>query len=142
MADLKRKGAVALDDAQVRQLIVGKSTWMRNTVTGGVFLVIWENSGQRLITNVDGKVPQPSEMGDVLQSGKVGTPLAYTIKDGRIVTTLGNTPFEMTLYKAGGKYVAARSNEFGYANYEIVPAPNQLGARVRGNTPDHDMADF
>ena len=23
--------------------------------------------------------------------------------------------------------VAARSNEFGYVNYEIVPAPNQLG---------------
>jgi hypothetical protein len=33
--------------------------------------------------------------------------------------------------------VAARSNEFGYANYEIVPAPNQLGARVRGNAPDN-----
>jgi hypothetical protein len=137
VADLKKKGAVALDDAQVKQLIVGKSTWMRNTVTGGVFLVIWENSGQRLITNVDGKVPQPSEIGDVLRSGKIGSPSAYVIKDGRIVTTLGNTPFEMTLYKAGGKYVAARSNEFGYANYEIVPAPNQLGARVRGNAPDN-----
>jgi hypothetical protein len=132
VADLKRKGAVALDDAQVKQ-----STWMRNTVTGGVFLVIWENSGQRLITNVNGKVPQPSEMGEVLQSCKIGTPSAYTIKDGRIVTTLGNTPFEMTLYKAGGKYVAVRSNEFGHANYEIVPAPNRLGARMRGNAPDN-----
>ena len=40
----------------------------------------------------------------------------------------------MTLYKAGGKYVAARSNEFGY---EIVPVLNQLGARVRGNAPDN-----
>ena len=76
-------------------------------------------------------------MGDVLGSGKIGTPSAYTIKDGRIVTMLGNTPFQMTLYKAGGKYVAARSNEFGYANYEIVPNPNQLGARVRGNAPDN-----
>jgi hypothetical protein len=43
----------------------------------------------------------------------------------------------MTLYKAGGKYVAARGNEFGYANYEIVPAPNQPGARVRDNAPDN-----
>ena len=46
----------------------------------------------------------------------------------------------MTLYKAGDKYMAARSNEFGYANYEIVPAPNQLGARVRGTRPIINMA--
>ena len=32
----------------------------------------------------------------------------------------------MTVYKTGDKYQAARSNEFGFANYEIVPAPNNL----------------
>jgi hypothetical protein len=32
-------------------------------------------------------------MGDVLQSGKIGTPSAYTIKAGRIVTTLGEHAF-------------------------------------------------
>jgi hypothetical protein len=36
------------------------------------------------------------------------------------VTTLGGSPFEVTLYKAGDKYVAARSNEFGFANYEVA----------------------
>ena len=51
-------------------------------------MVICENSGQHLITNFNGKVPQPGEMADVLYSGKIGTPSAYTIKDGRIVTTL------------------------------------------------------
>jgi hypothetical protein len=29
----------------------------------------------------------------------------------------GSTPFEVTVYKAGEKYVVARSNEFGFANY-------------------------
>jgi hypothetical protein len=38
------------------------------------------------------------------------------------------TPVEIAVYKAGDKYVAARSNEFGYANYEIVPAVAQLNA--------------
>ena len=28
----------------------------------------------------------------------------------------------MTVYKLGDKYLAARSNEFGYANYEVEPA--------------------
>ena len=29
------------------------------------------------------------------------------------------TPFEVTVYRLGDKLVAARSNEFGYANYEV-----------------------
>jgi hypothetical protein len=32
-------------------------------------------------------------------------------------------PYALTFYKLGDTYYAARSNEFGYANYEIVPAP-------------------
>jgi hypothetical protein len=41
---------------------------------------------------------------------------------------------ELTVYKMGDKYFGARSNEFGYANYEIVPAVaqlNPLGAAPR-----------
>ncbi len=30
------------------------------------------------------------------------------------------------MYKVGDKYVGARSNEFGYANYEIIPAVAEL----------------
>jgi predicted transcriptional regulator len=29
----------------------------------------------------------------------------------------------MTIYKLGDTYYGARSNEFGYANYEIIPSP-------------------
>ena len=35
------------------------------------------------------------------------------------MTTIAGAPFEVTVYKVGDKYVAARSNEFGYANYEV-----------------------
>jgi hypothetical protein len=44
------------------------------------------------------------------------------------VTTLGNAPYEATVYKLGDKYMAARSNEFGYANYEVVPTPLNMEA--------------
>jgi len=33
---------------------------------------------------------------------------------------LGNVPFDVAIYKVGDKYVGARSNEFGYANYELI----------------------
>ncbi len=61
----------------------------------------------------------PAELGDVLHSGELGSPAQYEIRGGKVVTTLFGTPFEVTLYKLGDKYIAARSNEFGYANYEV-----------------------
>src|SRR5262245_19796426 len=34
VADLKKHGAAALTDAQLKALVVGKSIWLRKTVTG------------------------------------------------------------------------------------------------------------
>ncbi len=65
----------------------------------------------------------PSEMGDLAQSGYQGVPGAYRSRTGHIGSDLGNTTFDLAVYKVGDKYMGARSNEFGYANYEIVPEP-------------------
>lgn len=123
VTDLLQQNAAALDDAQLTDLIVGKNTWVRNTVTGEIFKITWSQSGQRLIGNLNGSVPQPDEVGDVVHGGTLGAGSAYAIKGGAIVTTLGNAPYEAKVYKLGDKYFAARSNEFGYANYEVVPTP-------------------
>ncbi len=119
VADLRQKGAMALDDAQLKQLIVGKTFKVRNTVTGQRFEILYGQDGRRLILSIDGKQPPAGEVGDVLHSGDLGSPAHYEIRSGKIVTTIANTPFEITVYKVGDKYVAARSNEFGYANYEV-----------------------
>jgi hypothetical protein len=126
VADLQEQGATVLDDAALTDLVVGKTSWVRNNVTGDVFSITWTASGQRLIGNINGAVPKPSEVGDVLHGGLTGAGTAYAIKDGAIVTTLGNLPYEAKVYKIGDKYFAARSNEFGYANYEVVPTPQTL----------------
>ena len=52
-------------------------------------------------------------------AGALGSPAPYEIRGGEIITTLGETPFAVTVYKLGDKYLAARNNEFGYANYEL-----------------------
>ena len=36
------------------------------------------------------------------------------------------TPIETAVYKMGDKYLGVRSNEFGYANYQIIPAVVEL----------------
>ena len=127
VADLVAKGAVALGDEDLRKLLVGKNVWLRNTVTGQVNKAVFSADGQRLITNVTrGKVAEQSEIGAAVQNGVLGLSSAYTIKDGKIVTYFGNKPYEMTVLKVGDRHVAARSNEFGFANYEMVPEPKQL----------------
>ena len=39
---------------------------------------------------------------------------------------LEGTPISITMYKLGDKYIGARSNEFGYANYEFIPTQTEL----------------
>ena len=88
-------------------------------MTGQRFEILYGLDGRRLILSVDGKQPPAGGVGDVLHSGELGSPAQYEVRGGKIVTTIANTPFEITVYKVGDKYVAARSNEFGYANYEV-----------------------
>ncbi len=131
VADLKSKGAVALTDAQLNDLIVGKNLWLRNNVTGGIFKAMFATNGQRVIRNVtQGRMPEQSEIGAALENGLLGIPTTYVIRNGKIVTYFGNAPFEMTVFKAGDKTFAARSNEFGFANYEIVPEPAALNPNL------------
>jgi len=135
VASLQQQGATVLNDAQLKDLLVGKSTWLRNNVTGAVFQVVWSENGQRLITNVDGTVPQPAQVGDVFHGGALGSSSYYAIKDGKVTTSLGNAPYEVAVYKVGDKYFGARSNEFGYANYEIISTPTNLGDLGQATRP-------
>jgi len=127
VADLKGKGATALDDAQLKDLIVGKTLDVRNTVTGQRFEIIYGADGKRVITSRDGKPSAPGDLIATSELGMSGESASYEIRNGRVVTIIGGTPFDVMLYKDGDKYVAARSNEFGYANYEVqvTPAPTR-----------------
>ncbi|HEX9666447.1 MAG TPA: DUF3604 domain-containing protein [Thermodesulfobacteriota bacterium] len=151
VADLKKKGAVLLDDAQLKALIVEKSVWLQNTVTGDKYMIIYDalgkgpdakpltpsepgyvtqrfpaNQGQFQVRYVGKKVAVQSLTGDTVDASYLGTSRTYYIVNGKIVTELVGTPIEITVYKVGTKYLGARSNEFGYANYEIIPAVAEL----------------
>ena len=115
VVELKPKGASTLGDDELKQLIVGKTVLVRNTVTGRRFEILHGADGRRLITAVDGNVPGLDVMGELSH----GRQMQYEIRDGRYHVEIAGSPIEVTVYKLGDKYVAARSNEFGYANYEI-----------------------
>jgi hypothetical protein len=152
VADLRKKGATALNDAQLKALIEQKSIWMQNNVTGGKYMIVYAalgkggaaakpltpaepgyvtqrfpvNQGQFQVRYIGKDVAMQSLTGDAVVASYEGTSRTYSIAGGKIVTDLVGTPIEIAVYKLGDKYLGARSNEFGYANYEIVPAVAEL----------------
>ena len=123
VADLKKKGAAALNDAQLKALIVGKAHWLRNNVTGEQFWQSFTAEGQTTLFRIGTEASVPSGYGNVERDGYQGTTSPYKIEDGKLITFVSQDPYAFTFYKLGNTYYAARSNEFGYANYEIVPEP-------------------
>ncbi|HEY6388445.1 MAG TPA: DUF3604 domain-containing protein [Candidatus Acidoferrum sp.] len=135
VAELQKKGAAALGDAQLKAFVVGKALWVRNNVTGELFKVSYTEEGQSVVWYVGKSASTPSGVGNVAQSGYQGVTSPYTIKNGKIVTTLSQEPYAVTIYKMGDKYYGARSNEFGYANYEIAKVPLFLHPLGKGESP-------
>jgi len=119
--DLKQQGAAALTDAQLKTMIVGKTVRVHNVVTGHRFEILYGVNGQRLVTAMDGKPLDPAAMGDLMFDAET----RYEIRGGHLITYLHGTPFEVTVYKIGDRYVASRSEEYGYANYEVEMAQQQ-----------------
>jgi Protein of unknown function (DUF3604) len=120
VGELTKKGAKALTDAELKGLVVGKGLWFSNNVTGELNKVNYDEAGNSLVLYVSRRETVPGAIGKLSERTYQAVPTPYSIKDGRIITMVGNTPFAMTLYKLGDKYYGARSNEFGYANYEIL----------------------
>ena len=80
-----------------------------------------DNQGQSQINHAGTGAVLPSEVGNVAEASYLGSSQPYYIDKGKIVTVLAGTPIEVTAYKLGDKIYGARSNEFGYVNYEIIP---------------------
>ncbi len=123
VTELKKKGAAALGDAQLKALVVGKAFWLRNNVTGDEFSQNFTAEGQTIVFRIGTNAVMPSGFGNVEGDGYRGVTSHYKIEGGKLITLVSQDPYAFTFYKLGDTYYAARSNEFGYANYEIIPAP-------------------
>ncbi|HVN32034.1 MAG TPA: DUF3604 domain-containing protein, partial [Thermoanaerobaculaceae bacterium] len=124
--DLQKKGAKALTDAQLKALVVGKAYWIRNNVTGEQFSQNFTAEGQTTVFHVGKHALVPSNVGNLARDGYQGTTVPYKIEGGKLVTFLSQEPYSVVFYKLGDTYYGARSNEFGYANYEIIPYPQYV----------------
>jgi len=131
VAKLTESGGKPLSEDELKSLIVGKAIWVRNNVTGDVMKLRYDESGTAVVLHVGRTTEMPSLMGNIAAESYETTAFPYEVVDGKIITHLSSTPISMMVYKSnvafgGGApvsqetYYGARSNEFGYANYEIL----------------------
>ena len=113
-----------MGDAQLKPLIVGKASWVRNNATGEQFDLRYTAEGNTNVWHVGSSATLPSSVGNIVRNGYEGTTSPYKIEGGKVVTNISQDPFSVTIYKLGDTYYGARSNEFGYANYEIIQLPS------------------
>jgi Protein of unknown function (DUF3604) len=114
VAELKARGATALDQEQLMQFAVGKNLKVRNTVTGTDFDILYGVAKERVVTAV-----APQAAFELAPPKVIGSSASYVVRDGQLIATIDKTQFAVTVYKQGDKYLAARSNEFGFVNYEV-----------------------
>lgn len=126
IADLKKQGVSPLDDGALKALIVEKNIWLKNNVTGSIFRVVWQKNGQRTFWNINPRENQPTHFGLAKEDSYLGLPATYEINGGKVVEDFGNGPLSWTVYKSGDKTLFARSDEFGFANYEVIPVPRTI----------------
>jgi len=72
VAELKKKGASQLNDAQLKALVVGKAFWVQNNVTGEQFSQNFTAEGQKIVFRVGWNAKVPSNVGDVEGDGYKG----------------------------------------------------------------------
>ncbi len=123
VADLKAKGATQLSDAQLKAFIVGKAFWVRNNTTSDTFSVSYTVDGDSIAWHIGKYTTLPSYVGNPIRSGYEANTSPYKIEGGKLTIKVAQDPYAMTIYKLGDSYYGARSNEFGYANYEMIPSP-------------------
>jgi len=123
VTELKKKGAVQLGDAQLKTLIVGKAFWLRNNVSGEQFSQNFTDDGNTVVFRVGFNQSTPSAVGRLAQEGYEAATGRYQVQGGKLVTWVAQQPHSVTFYKLGNTTYAARDNEFGFANYEIIPPP-------------------
>ncbi|HEY6903093.1 MAG TPA: DUF3604 domain-containing protein, partial [Candidatus Acidoferrales bacterium] len=73
VAELQKKGATPLGDAQLKALIVGKAFWVRNNVTGEEFSQNFTTEGHTIVFRIGKNAVVPSGYGNVERGGYQGT---------------------------------------------------------------------
>ena len=113
-------GAERLDDAALKELVIG-STWRaRNLSTGQEMEFTFYKTGQRLIRDLTPLEEQPPQAKGFFGGSVLGGLGTYRIADNRLMTTVDGSAFTSEFYKLDDAYYVARDTDRGAANWRLV----------------------
>src|SRR5262249_34094945 len=91
VADVTAKGGAALNDDQLKALLVGKSIWLRNKVTDEPFKVRFDEEGNAVTLHIGRRAALPSIVGNLPRENYQSVPTPYSIRNGKVVIKVGGT---------------------------------------------------
>jgi hypothetical protein len=110
VAGLQAQGIAPLTDAKLRALIVGTTKRIRNLLTGEEATAFYSQDGKRTLAT-------EAAFG-AIHGGAATNP--YEIRDGQLHSSFDDgSRFSSQVFNVGNRYLAAKSDEGGYVNYEI-----------------------
>lgn len=104
-----------MSSTALQDLVRGKTLGIHNLVTGHDLEIRFDTNGHRHVTTVSSTGHNPDWIDDVALVAEA----PYKIENDRITTTINGSSFDMFFYRLGDRYVAARSVEYGFVNYEV-----------------------
>jgi hypothetical protein len=113
VAGLEKQKAKALSTEEIKALIVGKEIRIKNLGTGAEYDAVYGKDGFRTLT-------KPA--GFAAYHGQEIAKNPYQVKDGQLYSILDDgSRFASRLFRLGTRLLAARDDEAGYINYEVLP---------------------
>jgi hypothetical protein len=113
VASLKAQEAVQLTTDEIKDLIVGKRVKIRNLVNGEILEAFYNTNGQRTLSKLAGFAGFHGGFGGVTDP--------YIIEDNMLSSSFEDgSKFSSQIFELNGKFYAAKSDEAGYANYEVL----------------------
>ncbi len=113
VAGLEKKKAKALSTEEIKKLVVGNEVRIKNLLTGAEFDASFGADGMRTLK---------ASAAYASSHGQGAAKNPYLIKDGKLVSGFDDgSQFSSRIFRFEGRYLAARDDEAGYANYEIFP---------------------
>ncbi len=113
VAGLQKKKPKALSTEAIKELVVGKKVHIKNLLTGAEFDAEYGKDGMRTLT---------ATVGFASAHGQGAAKNPYVIADGKLSSRFDDgSVFSSRIFQLEGRYLAARDDEAGYANYEVFP---------------------
>ncbi len=114
VAELIDRGAQRLDSAALEERFRGRTIKVSNLVANRNFDIQLGHDGYQSIVAVDGRPASDEER----RGHDMSASIKYEFSKDSVAVSIGGAEIQIAVFQHDGRYLAARSDEYGFVNYE------------------------